>query len=49
MVDGDTELARTTSIVNIIKLVSRWMEAWSSLHDTTDVYLIKMEPATWSP
>ena len=47
--DGDTELARTTSIVNIIKLVPRRTEAWSSRDDATNVYLIKTEPATRNP
>ena len=40
------ELARTTFIVNIIKLVPRWTEARSSRDDTTNLYLIKTEPAT---
>ena len=48
MVDSDTELTSTTSIINIIKLVSRRMDAWSSRDDATDVYVIKMEPATRS-
>ena len=46
--DEDMELARMTSIINIIKLVSRRTEAWNSRDDTTDVYLVKMEPATRS-
>lgn len=47
--DGDTELARTTPIININKLVLWWTESWSSQDDTTDVYLIKTESATRSP
>ena len=46
--DEDMELARMTSIINIIKLVSRRTEAWSSRDDSTDVYLVKMEPAVRS-
>ena len=40
MMDGDTELAKTTPIINIIKPVPPWMEAWRLRDDTTDVYLM---------
>ena len=46
--DEDMELVRMTSIINIIKLVSRRTEAWSSRDDTTDVYLVKMDPVARS-
>ncbi|XBH55780.1 hypothetical protein VPH35_077787 [Triticum aestivum] len=37
---------RDATNINIIKPVSRRVEAWSSRDNTTDVYLVKMEPAT---
>lgn len=46
--DGDMGLIRTMSIINIIKLLPRRTDTWSSRDDTTDVYLIKTEPATRS-
>ena len=38
-----------TPIINIIKPVLWWTEAWSSRDDTTDVFLIKTRPTNRSP